>query len=251
MDIVNRLNKELLKQTFNNEWQCQNELDRCKQLAQGYADMEGALAVLSDMRDNNSYIYYGGFARTLAPLPTTEERRIGSIWEEDILRRIHPDDLYGKYLLELRFFHFVKHLPRSKRSDYYLAERLRMSDTRGEYLPVWHRMFYITSPSEATIRFALCLYTPLSFDVPLNGCVVHSVTGRLIELERRNDSCILSEREKQVLRLIDKGMMSKHIADELSISINTVSRHRQEILGKLKVRNSIEACRVAKDLAII
>ena len=50
---------------------------------------------------------------------------------------------------------------------------------------------------------------------------------------------------------IDKGLMSKEISGRLSISINTVSRHRQEILGKLQVKNSIEACRIAKDLKLI
>ena len=36
-----------------------------------------------------------------------------------------------------------------------------------------------------------------------------------------------------------------------NISVNTVSRHRQEILAKLQVKNSIEACRVAQDLGLI
>lgn len=251
MDIANRLNNELLNQAFAHDRQYLEEADKYKLLAQGYANTENALAVLSDMNANSSHIYYGRFAQTLGLSSTTEEQHIGSIWEEDILKRIHPDDLHSKYLLELRFFHFVKHLPRNKRSDYYLMEKLRMRNAQGNYLPVCHRMFYIAFPSKSTVRFALCLYTPLSFEIPSNGCVVHSATGRLTELEKRNDSRILSEREKQVLRLIDKGMMSKHIADELSISINTVSRHRQEILHKLKVKNSIEACRVAKDLEII
>lgn len=252
MDVAKKLNDELLNQTFAHERQCFGELDKYQLIAKGYADTENALAVLSDMRANNSYIYYGGFAQTLGiPAMVSGGQRIGSIWEEDILRHIHPDDLYDKYLLELRFFHFMKHLPRSKRGDYYLMEKLRMKDARGNYLAVWHRMFYIASSSEAVARFALCLYTPLPVGISLNNGVIHSSTGQLTALEKRNDSRILSEREKQVLRLIDKGMMSKHIADELSISINTVSRHRQEILGKLKVKNSIEACRVAKDLKII
>lgn len=71
------------------------------------------------------------------------------------------------------------------------------------------------------------------------------------ELEKQNNTKILSEREKQVLALIDKGLTSKAIAEMLSISVNTISRHRQEILGKLQVKNSIEACRIAKELKII
>jgi len=46
-------------------------------------------------------------------------------------------------------------------------------------------------------------------------------------------------------------MGAKSPTGTLSISTNTVSRHRQEILGKLQVKNSIEACRVAKDLKLI
>lgn len=83
----------------------------------------------------------------------------------EIFRLIHADDLAGKHLQELCFFHFVKRQPKKKRAHYYLT--------------------------------------------------------------------------------------SKEIAETLSISINTVSRQRQEILGKLQVKNSIEACRIAKDLKLI
>ena len=37
----------------------------------------------------------------------------------------------------------------------------------------------------------------------------------------------------------------------LELCFETVSRHRQEILSKLMVRNSIEACHIAKDLKLI
>lgn len=73
----------------------------------------------------------------------------------------------------------------------------------------------------------------------------------MTEIGKQDSTRILSVREKQVLSLIGKGLTSKKIAETLSISINTVSRHRQEILGKLQVKNSIEACRVAKDLKLI
>lgn len=73
----------------------------------------------------------------------------------------------------------------------------------------------------------------------------------MMELGGQEDAQILSDREKQILRLIDKGLMSKEIASQLSISVHTVSRHRQEILGKLQVKSSIEACRVAKELGIL
>jgi len=45
--------------------------------------------------------------------------------------------------------------------------------------------------------------------------------------------------------------LSKEIADTLSISINTVNRHRQNILERLRVNNSIEACRIAEFMGLL
>lgn len=66
--------------------------------------------------------------------------------------------------------------------------------------------------------------------------------------EHRN---ILSEREKEILRCIRKGLSSKEIAATLYISVNTVNRHRQNILEKLSVGNSIEACRAAELMKLL
>lgn len=62
---------------------------------------------------------------------------------------------------------------------------------------------------------------------------------------------VLSQREREVLRLIDQGKLSKEIADQLSISINTVNRHRQNILEKLNVDHAIEACKVARAMGLL
>lgn len=254
MEIVDKLNREFLNQDFTRPGCGRDveELERCKLLAENYARMENTLAVLSDMRSNRSHICYGGFARTLgidSVAGAVDE--IDSIWEETVLSRIHPEDLAAKYLQELRFFHFMKHCPGPSRSNYCLAQRLRMKDRFGNWLPTLHRLFYITSPHDNSLWLTLCLYNPLVVTLPHDAVVIHTATGQLQLLERRDDLQILTEREREVLRLIDGGMTSKAIAQRLSISVHTVSRHRQEILGKLQVRNSIEACRVAKDLGIL
>lgn len=252
MDIVSKLNRELLEQDFLKEQPASDELFRYKEIARHYASMEKSIAVLSDMRTNTSYIYYGGFSKILGIEHADREGVVYSIWEESILKLIHPDDLHSKYLQELRFFHFMKRQPVGKRFDYYLMNKLRMKNAAGNYLPVLHRLYYMAMlPGSNNLWLALCLYNPLLFDISGKGVVVNAVTGQMNELESNQDSGILSEREKQILRLIDQGMMSRDIAETLCISIHTVSRHRQEILGKLQVRNSIEACRIARDLKII
>lgn len=245
------LDKEFSKLNFGSGQPLAELLNTYKTVAHNYAQLENALAILSDLQANTSYIYFGGFAKTLGIDKERTEDEVPSIWEEEILKLIHPDDLASKYLQELCFSHFIKRQPENQRADYYLASTLRMKNGRNGYTQVLHRIFYvITSPSN-TLRLALCLYNPLSFNIPTKCMIINSVTGQMTGLDKQDGEKILSIREKQVLSLIDRGLTSKEIASTLYISINTVNRHRQEILGKLRVKNSIEACRVAKELKLI
>lgn len=51
---------------------------------------------------------------------------------------------------------------------------------------------------------------------------------------------ILSDREYQVLRMIAEGKTVKHIAEELSLSMKTVSTYRTRIMGKMKMTTNAE-----------
>lgn len=251
MKLKDKLSRVLAGQDFDGLSFQRDELERYKAAALCYAMTENAVAVLSDMRTNTSYIYYGGYARVLGLDRKGEHDEVCSIWEEEILKRIHPDDLADKYLQELRFFRFIKRRPQSRRGDYHLITTLRMKSAGGSYVRAVHRMFYVSASSSDGLWLAMCLYGPLPEGMQWRTTIVNTVDGSVTELNNDDDRNILSEREKQTLRLIDSGMMSKDIAAAMSISINTVSRHRQDILRKLQVRNSIEACRMARQLGLI
>ena len=61
----------------------------------------------------------------------------------------------------------------------------------------------------------------------------------------------LTERETEILHLIQKGLLSKEIAHKLQISIHTVNIHRQNLLHKLEAQNSIEAINKGIGLGIL
>lgn len=126
-----------------------------------------------------------------------------------------------------------------------------MKTATGDTINVTHRMYYIYADDSETVTHALCLYGRSAYDFVGKSLVVNSLTGVSEELTSPADASILSRRERQVLALVDSGKKSQEIAEILSISKNTVSRHRQEILAKLQVKNSMEACRMAKTMKII
>lgn len=46
-----------------------------------------------------------------------------------------------------------------------------------------------------------------------------------------------SDREKQILEMIAKGMTSREISDELGLSENTVETHRKRMISRIEAKN--------------
>lgn len=57
---------------------------------------------------------------------------------------------------------------------------------------------------------------------------------------QRMSVCRISEREREILRLLTQGFSSKQIADRLQIAKNTVENHRQNLLKKTNCNSSTE-----------
>lgn len=249
MKIDNDLNEKLLSQSFTTNISSASDIERYKTIAAGYAFTENSMAVLSDLEERKSYIYYGGVAETLGLGKKGESGIIESIWEKEIFRLVQPSDMDKRNLDELQFFHFMNCLPKNERSQYYLVSCIRMDTSHGT-IPVNHRVFYIMHQSNGAVQLALCLYNIASAYTP-ESYICNTLNGTRTMVDRQSSRDILTEREKEILSLIEQGKLSKDIADEVSISIHTVNRHRQNILLKLRAQNSFEACRIARSLNLL
>ena len=73
-------------------------------------------------------------------------------------------------------------------------------------------------------------------------------------IRKHNDEMMpdpLSPREIEILRVVATGASNKEIAEQLYISEGTVKNHLSSILGKLGVRDRMQAILKAKELGII
>ncbi|MCM1070788.1 MAG: helix-turn-helix transcriptional regulator [[Clostridium] fimetarium] len=251
MDIRGKLTTELSRHNSNAETTSDASMERFTRIAEVYASVENVLAVLSDLNNGKSYVAHGHFSNIIDIDRDKCSGYIPSIWEDDVFQAIHTNDLERKMLQELLFFHHIKRLPKSRRFQQCLIQRIRMRSKNGEWIETLHRLHYIPADDGKTIRFALCLYGGANFGFKSDSVIMDTVTGQITELAPSEGAKILSPQETEVLKLIDEGNRSKGIADILCISPHTVSRHRQNIIAKLKVRNSAEACKVARGLNIL
>jgi two-component system invasion response regulator UvrY len=74
-------------------------------------------------------------------------------------------------------------------------------------------------------------------------------SGEPLDLENREKPAheFLSDREMQVLQLIASGKTVSEIAEEISLSVNTISTYRARMLEKLSLHNNAELTRYALD----
>ncbi len=61
----------------------------------------------------------------------------------------------------------------------------------------------------------------------------------------------LTPRQRDILRLVDRGLLTKQIALELGISQHTVNRHLQGLFRLLGVSSRTEALHVARRLRLL
>ena len=94
-----------------------------------------------------------------------------------------------------------------------------------EALPEGFRAVDIHRPERELLKAFLTIHS-----------TAHTAHGMEPHVDKE-ESELLSQREKDVLSLIVKGYINKEIADELNISLSTVIFHRNNICDKLNTRS--------------
>ena len=61
----------------------------------------------------------------------------------------------------------------------------------------------------------------------------------------------LSEREREVLRLIADGLSNQEIAEKLVVAVSTVKTHINNVYGKLGVRSRTQAAACAREMNLL
>ena len=90
-----------------------------------------------------------------------------------------------------------------------------------------------------------------AFSPRLAGFVLDAFAGSFEIAEVDEDLDRLTEREREVMRLIARGYAYKEVAKELFISIKTVETHVSSVLRKLQLSSRHELTRWANDRRLI
>ena len=177
-------------------------------------------------------------------------RNQGDFLEE----RIHPDDRVQIHDYQIEHGEFIYSLPPEKRNDYQQIFQIRILNAKQQYVNVIsrHQVLEKDKNGKAWIIMGIMDISPDQLlSEKIKRTVIDLKTGEIVCYPLIIKDTHLSIREKEILLLIQQGLMSKEIADRLNLSIYTVNNHRKNILSKLKVDNAIEAINIARRSGLI
>lgn len=243
--------QSLEKETLDND-----VVESCKDMGKKIAGTTNGCCVITDAAHDRCYLFGGELASLLGIGDSHYVYKDISSSDEDIIyTRLHPEDLVEKRMLEYEFFKFVHPLASHEKLLYKATCRIRIKDKNGRYLIINNSTQIIKPSPNGKIWLILCCYD-LSPDqditVGINSHIINNRSGEIIKFNFSDKKKhVLTDREKEILLLIKEGNPSKKIADILGISINTVNRHRQNILERLSVGNSVEAIYAATAMGIL
>jgi DNA-binding CsgD family transcriptional regulator len=161
---------------------------------------------------------------------------------------LHPDDYWITTDAPFDYLTFLENKTIKERLQFKLITDFRLRMPTGEYVRVIEQMIVLQTDSNGNpwLVMAICDLSPnQNLNTHSSGKIVSTIDDVMVkaigESKLQNPAQKLTNREKEILKLISKGYASKQIAHQLQISINTVNNHRRNILIKTGCQNTFEA----------
>jgi len=162
--------------------------------------------------------------------------------------KLHPDDRSWFLSFGNSMVDFFTQLPVNKLLKYKVRYDIRFRKKNGDYARILYQGILLEHDEKGRILRSLSVHSDITY-LKQEGRPVISfigmdgepsyfdVTSKNIFVESNDD---LTRREKQVLKLLIEGKLSKEISGILKISKQTVDTHRKNMLHKKKLGNTGE-----------
>lgn len=171
---------------------------------------------------------------------------------EGLVARLHPDDLLTIQQKEAAaaVFYFQK-CPKEKMTSYKSTYTFRLKHLNGQWVTIYQQSIPIVVTEDGKINYALTVHSDISHlhTMPDDRISFLGLDGEPSFFSLSTDPAKIlepdpelhiSEREKEIIRLLAEGLSSKQVADRLFLSAHTVNTHRRNLLIKTNTKNTLE-----------
>lgn len=163
--------------------------------------------------------------------------------------RIHPEDL-EHWLIALKDLmnYTLSEIPVEERKQMNYSWNYRFKNAKGVYVNILQNTTPLEFDKDIKPIIGLAHYTVLNSNIKIDVCASAKLLNSNNEYETKyfnnfSQKLIsdgISNRERDIIRLLVLNYSSKEIAEKLFISSNTVDTHRRNILKKLNISSTGE-----------
>ena len=145
-------------------------VEQHQQFVRSLTEVNGGCAVISDLSNRKSYVTVHPWAHFLGLTPEEAALSVIDSMDEDcIYRRIHPEDLVEKRLMEYKFFQKTFSMSPGERLKYRGRCRLRMMNEKGVYQYIDNLVQIMQNTPDGNVWLIFCLYSLSADQRPEQG----------------------------------------------------------------------------------
>lgn len=244
---------ELLgKQQFDDQELDYSIFEKHVPVLQRLAETSNSLITVFDLFQKK-HVYHSTFFETFLGYTKTDFEEGGEYF---LYSKVHPEDNIAMLKNGITLFELLTNISTEQRQNCKLINEYRILNESNQYVRVIEQQQTLELDKKGNVWLALSILdiSPnQNVNENLKAQILNFKTGEFVPLfnSNVNKDTVLTKREIEILIHIKEGKLSKEISDELFISVHTVNTHRQKILEKLNVSNSMEAIKIATRLGLV
>jgi DNA-binding CsgD family transcriptional regulator len=182
-------------------------------------------------------------------------KEISDFGDHFMAMKTHPDDFFTLLSNSLSVLKLYFNFNEEEKMSHKLINEFRFLNASNKYVRVieQHQALELDKNGNLWLAISTLDVSPnQDLEQGTKSQIFNFRNGNFMKLEQpeREIKVSLTPREIQILKMVKEGFLSKEISDKLSISVHTVNTHRQRLLEKLSVNNSIEAVRLSSKLGL-
>ena len=175
-----------------------------------------------------------------------------------LLEQCKPEEVHALIEINRASLDFFHHLPVSERDRYSVSYNYHIRAPRvGEWRLVHHKRTPVALSDAGELWLVLCSVSWAPDDSVIRATITSEVSSKVWEYDldtmswHESEREALTEFEKSVLVLSNRGYTMNEIADTIYKSVDSVKGYRKSLFAKLGVSNITEAIACAKSRRLV
>lgn len=255
-DDINKIHETFIrlfeKQNFDEHELDYSILEKHKPTLQKIADTSNSLITVFDLFQKK-HVYHSSNFETFLGYKKNDFENEGEYFLDS---KIHPEDYVALLQNGITLFDLLINISNEQRLNCKLISEFRILNASNQFIKVIEQQQALELDHKGNVWLALSILdiSPnQNINENLKAQILNFRSGEFVRLLQSNvnKDLTLTKREIEILKHVKEGKLSKEISDKLCISVHTVNTHRQKILEKLSVNNSMEAVEIATKLGLI